>query len=515
MPSWLRDCDAFDLLFLGACAGRYPSDPWQFAGARAVWMDELAAHGWQPVLREMLESCPALSESLDFPIDDPTMAAELAMEFAAHPRGVEVLPLELLPDTVLEGHRAMVGPRLRDLPEPTDSSRQVAQALLDLAPDVEEDVRSDGSPADAMRAGLRALTGLEMADAALPLCSLYAGYISWGRQPSSNAQNICARARAWARALPIRSSVTPIADLFLTADARRLNSQETFSRAMAMPQAWTPVPRQETRWRCDIGEGLAAAVLEFRIRQRVHRHDHDAIHIDDIAMAALQTAIEIREGELGRELRGDELIFPPDSHQTMKQTMEQLTSVIDLSPATVHAALTTDFFPPGPSGFPDPEAQFEWEEAVEEYLEDHPGEWDFYDPEEEGNRIIDFIFIASLTDAASDSRPSIGPTMLTHIQKNPRSDMAWSALRVAPAMYSGSEDSVTTVHRAQELARGWSGADLAERVLTAAGWAERIARKQAIQNEDWEEGQGLIEALYCLCVAGVHSRRGSTGKEIL
>ncbi|MEW2545869.1 hypothetical protein AB0910_08835 [Streptomyces sp. NPDC047002] len=258
-PHWYQEIDPLDALFLGTAWPERFSDEHEFANSRDAWLRLLrdTTHG-KDIERFVRESVSA-SEDLGLPVDDGKFLLALAGRLEAAGLDRRRLPRRLLPDTALQGCRAVFGPSPgMNLPEqPKNAAKKVKRFWAQGQQQIPETAEA------VLREGLRRFWNDDLPveqESALLLPALYGPLMT---KPGELLENMGDHAWAWALSLDETSSLLPVLDILITAPGLGLSVTDTLKHLFAVPAFTQPIPSDALLWTSS--PGLALPRLAFEL----------------------------------------------------------------------------------------------------------------------------------------------------------------------------------------------------------------------------------------------------------
>jgi hypothetical protein len=476
-PEWYDELDPLDTLFLGTIWPQGFRDGYEFANARTAWLRILrgTVH-WRGIECFAGEALTA-SEEHDLPVDSGELMLLLAGRLETAGLDQRKLPRHLLPDRALEGARLAYGPAEDSaLPDPPqDAAGRVAQ----LWAATEVGLPNDGTAADALREGLQMLAsaGLDVhSDPVVLLPALYAGLVAGDNEDLSDAGE---RAVAWALGLSDDSPLVPVTDVLLVAPQRGLDVDTALCHMFGIPAFSQQVQAENRQWHSSPGTALIDLAFELGHQQVINR-EGKVIRLGQDGAAMIEAQRRFFEEKFGRPPGPDDpLFFDPDADEPRPMSLPGVETATvgmleaaGISPAWIYAYQHTDGLLPRPDGsFTSERDSAEWHEAVDRYMNLHQATGPV-DHETETRKLQNVLIGVSLKMAADDPQyaaslaarlmvPGLGAdseSALLRQYLRAWADELTSKLRTDPAIQSA----------ACEYARAWAGADLADRVRSAA-----------------------------------------------
>lgn len=468
-PDWFNELDPLDTLLLGTVWPAEFRDGYEFGITQTVWLRLMrtTAH-WAGIERFVREVVDASNEH-GLGVDDGELMLLVVGRLEAAGLDQRKLPVALLPRTALADTRAVNGPD-PDLLLPTpprDAPERLARFWSSLAVELPH----DGTPVDALREGLHlfAKAGVDVrADPAILLPALYAVLAAAEDEQVSDAFD---RAPAWAYALPDTSPLIPIVDALIVAADRGTSVDDTLGHLLGMPAFTHPVPAADRSFTASPGIALQQIAFELGYPQ-VATRDSKTIRVGPDGKAALDAQVRAFERKFGRPPEPDEpIFFDPDADlpQPMPQVgLEQagtdMLTAAGVCDAWIYAYQHTDGLLPRPDGgFNSDKDRRDWDDAVGRFLRTRPDQSVDHDLELAKLRAI--LALTCIHMAATD--PTYGASLARRLDQ-PELD---AEADVVADYLLGGADRLTTVHRvlqqrqaAAELARAWTGAELADRI---------------------------------------------------
>ena len=146
--------------------------------------------------------------------------------------------------------------------------------------------------------------------------------------------------------------------------------------------------------------------------------------------------------------------------------------------------------PPGREGLPNQHHQDEWEQVLEEFLQEHPDIAAAYDPEAEAEKIA-LMRLKIFLEADAGSLAGRAET-IRDLRKTPDGDLAQIIIRMVP-MVLKAFGRRTLLDAAAEWAHGFDGAPTMTDLARALLWLERsmksgsdgYAADEAVQAAAW------------------------------
>ncbi|MFJ8752031.1 hypothetical protein ACIREO_22275 [Streptomyces sp. NPDC102441] len=380
MPEWLQWADPLDLLFIGlSCEPGYLPDDGEYvlANGREAWLDKLRPTSSWEGIEDLVRLMVRFAAERQLPIDSSEFHLHFAKRLAAETTLAcrRPLPAELRPARALADSRTIAEPQAfarAVAGRPMADGSELAD-LLRLA-EVDLDVPWDTTPHDALRLGMRRLRHWSMPSEIVPAMALFAGIHGFDDQDAADFPAFGVRASAWLTGIPEGTPFAELADTVCAGVAERHAAADVLREMLAMPQATLPVPEEDWTWRSSAGlaavrEATALGLSPLTRRGQIIPMDP----VQDAIMAALedeQEAMSARSTQ--RDVFGRAL--PDDGWfaQARRLAARETVAPPRFSAATAHATEYTGLMPPFPAGFPDPEHQKRWDEAVAEYCNEHP-----------------------------------------------------------------------------------------------------------------------------------------------
>lgn len=380
MPEWLQWADPLDLLFIGlSCEPGYlPEDgEYVLANGREAWLDKLRpTPSWEGV-EDLVRLMVRFAAEKQLPIDSSDFHLHFAQRLATETTLAcrRPLPADLRPASALADSRTIAEPQAfarAVAGRPMADGSELAD-LLRLA-EVDLDVPWDTTPQDALRLGMRRLRRWSMPSQIVPALALFAGIHGFDDQDTADFPAFGARASAWLTGIPEGTPFAELADTVCAGVAERRAAADILREILAMPQSMLPVPEEDWAWRSSAGlaavrEATALGLSPLTRRGQIIPMDP----VQDAIMAALedeQEAMALRSTQrdpFGRALPDDGWFA-----QARRLAARETVAPPRFSAATAYATESTGLMPPFPAGFPDPEHQERWDQAVAEYCRDHP-----------------------------------------------------------------------------------------------------------------------------------------------
>ncbi|MBV9024822.1 MAG: hypothetical protein JO362_13780, partial [Streptomycetaceae bacterium] len=423
MPEWLQWADPLDLLFIGlACEPGYlpPDGEYVVANGREAWLDKLRpTPSWEGV-EDLIRLMVRFAVEQQLPIDSSDFHLHFARRLAADTALAcrRPLPAELRPARALAGSRTLAEPHAfarAVAGRPMADGSELAD-LLRLA-EVDLDVPWDTTPHDALRLGMRRLRRWSMPSEIIPALALFAGIHGFDDQDAADFPAFGARASAWLTGIPEGTPLAELADTICAGVAERRAAADILREILAMPQATLPVPEEDWTWRSSTGlaavrEATALGLSPLTRHGQVIMMDP----VQDAIMAALQ---EEQETMALRSTQRDAFGCPlPDDGwfaQAQRMVSKENIAPPRFSAATAHATEHTGLMPPLPTGFPDPEHQKRWDQAVAEYCDEHPDTE--HDPRTEGLRRAQQML--AFETFVAHRHPRVGQAVVAELRAHP------------------------------------------------------------------------------------------------
>jgi hypothetical protein len=475
-PDWYDQLDPLDTLFLGALFPEEPPDEYAFGNARTAWLRRMrtTAH-WRGIERFVTEVVTT-SEHHQLPVDEGELMLLVAGRLEAAGLDQRKLPAALLPRAALADARCLRGPDpTLVLPAPpADAAEQVAR----LWAGTDVDLPHDGTPADALREGLYLLgrTGMDVrADPAILLVAMYLALVASDSDTLSEAPS---QAEAWALGVADDSPLVPVLDVLLLAHDRRLDVDTVLAHLYGVAAFTQPAPDADRRFTSTPGRALTDLAFELGFRQ-VDTRDTKIMRMDPDTTVKFQAQLRAFEDKFGRPPGPDDpVFFDPDADEPrpmpvagMERSTTAMLQAVGVCGAWIYACQHTDGLLPRPDGTFNTDADArEWNDAIDRYLRAHPGET--VDDAAELGKLRAMLAMISLDMAARD--PHLGASLARQLYEaepltpGGDADVVAEFLNAAADSITETLGDPTIVDKAAELARGWSGAAMAQRVHDAA-----------------------------------------------
>lgn len=476
-PDWFHEVDPVEMLFLGTAWPEGFRDSYEFANACHAWLRLLrgTVH-WNGIERLVREAVTA-SEEYDLPVDSGEFLLLFTARLEAARLDQRKLPRGVLPATLLEGSRFVLGPAddiVLPAP-PADASERIDR----LWAAVEVSMPHDGTAVDALREGLHMLgsAGLDVhSDPVTLLPALYAALVAADDEDLSEAGE---RSVAWALGLDADSSLVPIADVLLVAPSRMLDVPSVLGHLFGIPAFTERVSNEDRSWHSSPGKTLITLALDLGHRQ-VTTRDSKVIRMDKGTVAAMQAQFRMFEAKFGRPPGpSDPVFFDPDADEprplrmdSAQETTVAMLKAAGVSPAWIYAYKHTNGLLPLSNGsFLSEQDQTEWDDRVEEYIELHDPDLEV-DHEAETRNLQGMLVASTLQMVAAD--PQYASSVVARLEATPMPEdgdvtlldehlHAWGDW-LAEKLRSDQ----AVISAACEHARAWSGAEFAARVQAIA-----------------------------------------------
>jgi hypothetical protein len=410
----------------------------------------------------------------ELPVDEGELMLLVAGRLEGAGLDQRKVPADLLPRRALAKARCLCGPNpdLR-LPEPPPDA---AELVARLWAGTEVDLSHDGSPADALREGIHRLRRADPDVAADPAFLLVALYLALVGSDNEQLQDAPQRAEAWALGLPEDSPLVAVADVLLLAPGRGLDVDATLRHLYGVPAFTQPAPAHDRRFTSEPGHALIDLAFELGYPQ-LETRQAKVMRMGPDAQAMFQAQIRAFEEKFGRPPGPDDpIFFDPDADEPrpmpttrMESATTEMLSAAGICGAWIYAHQHTGGLLPRPDGSFNTDADArDWQDHVDRYLHTHPGET--VDDDEELGKLRAMLAMISLDMAARN--PEYGASLARQLRQvesgdSDEAELMAEFLHAAAGIAAAAADPAR-VTAAAELARGWSGAALAQRVQQAA-----------------------------------------------
>jgi hypothetical protein len=473
-PGWFHDLDPLDTLFLGTVWPQSFRDVYEFGNARTAWLRLMRAtpHWWG--VETFVNEVVATSESFELPIDDGELMLLVAGRLESAGLDQRKLPAGLLPGNALAQSRVAVGPSL-DLALPRPPADTADQAARFWA-STQVPLPHDGTAVDALRQGLHMFAAVGIDVRHEVTCLLPALYVALVGGDDEQLDEAGERAQAWAWGLPDDSPLAPVVDVMLTATHRDLGMDDTLGYLFAVPTFDQPIPPADLQFTADPGTAFVTLALELGHRQIITL-DSKVLQLDQGSNAMLRSQLQAFEDKFGRPPGPDDpIFFDPDADEPrpiriadLEQGTTAMLEAAGICGAWIYASQHTDGLLPRPDGgFNSDADRRDWDEAIARYRRNHPDA--VIDDEAELGKLRTTLAIASIHSAAAN--PSLGSSLARRLDSDDdldgEADVVAEFLERSARWLNDSLASAAVASSATELARAWSGADLATRVREAA-----------------------------------------------
>jgi hypothetical protein len=263
-PSWFREVDPLDALFLGVVFPETFANAQEFANARDAWLRLLRGSVHGKNIERFVREAVAASAEMELAVDDGRLMLALAGRLEAAGLDQRSLPRRLMPQVALQGCRAVFGPNL-DLPLP-DMPKDAKEHVKRFWKSTEEKTPwASDTPAAILRMGLHRLQGAGMPvkkEPALLLPALYAALLA---KPGEMFPDVVDHACAWALSLDEGSSLLPVLDVLLIAPEQGISVTDVLGRLFALPAFTDPIPSEALLWTSSPGLALPRIAFELGI----------------------------------------------------------------------------------------------------------------------------------------------------------------------------------------------------------------------------------------------------------
>lgn len=473
-PDWFNELDPLDTLFLGTVWPYQLRSGYEFGNTRTAWLRLMRNSRYWAGIQQFVTEVMAASDTHDLPVDEGELMLLVAGRLEHAGLDQRKLPADLLPGEALAHSRVAVGPDLGfDLPQPP---ADVTDRITRFWASTEVAMPHDGTPVDALREGLHTFLdhGLELRkSSAVLLPALYAEVAAPDNEP---LDGLAERAEAWAWGLAEDSPLIPVVDLLLAAVDRDLDSDTALGHLFALPTFTQPIPAADQQFTSAPGTALVQLAFELG-HQQVNTRAGKAIRIGSADKALLEGQLRAFERKFGRPPGPDDpIFFDPDATEprpmppaNLEYATLTMLNTAGICGAWIYAHQHTDGLLPRPDGSFHSEAdRRDWQDALDRYRRSHPDET--VDDEAELDKFRSMLAVASLAQAADD--PDAGASLVEQLQRPVRDH--GTEIEALACFLQDAADYLTArrrepdvVHAATELARAWSGADLATRVHNA------------------------------------------------
>lgn len=352
----------------------------------------------------------------------------------------------------------------------------------------------DGTAVDALRDGLSMLAGRGVPVRDRVIVLLPALYVALVARDDEQVYESGERAEAWAWGLPDDSSLVPVADVMITALRRGLSVDATLGHLFAVLIFTEPVAAADRRFTADPGTALITLAFELGHRQVITR-DRKVIPLEPGGADLIQAQIHAFEEKFGRPPGPeDPIFFDPDADEPrparladMEQYTTDLLQAAGISGAWIYAYQHTDGLLPRPDGTFNSDAdRRDWDEQIDRYLRAHPGTTVDHDLQLAKLRTV--LALSSIAGAATDSTPGASlARRLDSLDSFEDEDTVDGEAEVVAEFLDASADMLVgrlaehdVTRTAEELARAWSGADLASRVRAVTSATESDGLDSAV-----------------------------------
>ncbi|MGI5518361.1 hypothetical protein [Streptomyces sp. CA-106131] len=249
-----------------------------------------------------------------------------------------------------------------------------------------------------------------------------------------------------------------------------------------------------------IGTAVVREAVALRPGIRILTSDGELVSLDARATETLRELADDREQMLGRPLEPGEAVFGEDEVEGFDGWSQSLMEQLGISPAIRHASKTTGFMPPGRAGLPNQHHQDEWEEAVEDYLREHPAEAASFDAEEEADKAASMLLLVSIQTAATSTKARTA--ILRQLREEPGGDLAQIIIRMVPAALQalGRAALLDALH---PYAQGVDGVTDMARIGRALLWLERqvTSEHDGYTAEEAQQAAAMAPEFYCVLAA--------------
>lgn len=486
-PDWFCDLDPLETLFLGTAWPQGFRDSYEFANSCAAWLRLLrsTAH-WNGIERFAREALDASAE-FGLAVDDAELMHVLAGLLEDAGLAQRKIPSRLLPGELLRGARCVVGPGpdIRLPQPPSDSAERIGRFWAsveaglpgDGADAERSDVPDDGTVAEALAEGLRVLAraGLDIrSDPSLLLPALYLALTAEDGEALAESPE---RSEAWAYSLDEDSPLVPVTDVLITGPDRELSMDDTLGALFGIAAFTGQVHPADRAWRSSPGHALLDLAFELGYRRVVTR-DGDAIRLDAATTEIFRSQFRLFEEKFGRPPGPeDPLFFDPEATEPrrlapdgIRESTTSLLQAADVCPAWMYAHDRTDGLMPLFDGtFTSEEDRADWDAAIEEYIEAHPGTE--VDHEAETAKLQMVLLMSTLHITAFD--PQYAARLVARLSDETCSDddtelVGVYLAAVGEALIRELRRSREVLDKACEYARAWEGAALAAQVRAVA-----------------------------------------------
>lgn len=477
-PDWYNDVDPLDALFLGTAFPQRFRDAAEFGNARTAWLRLMRTTPYWAGIQKLVAEAVSISEELSLPIDEGQTMLCLADRLEDLGLDQRKLPAALLPANALANGRFLgIRPDEIHFTEPTPDAKEQARRLF---ASLDADIEHDDTCGDALREGLSMLAraGLPVEqEAAILLVALYTALVANDGEHLSDAGE---HAEAWALGLAEDSPLVPVVDTMMVAANKAIEPEEAVAHLYMLPTFSEKVSSQDRRWHSAPGTDFVPLAFELGIKHITAREGKTV---------RMPAAITPMVGGLTRRFEEhfgrppgpeDPLFFDPDQDEPTPMSLLDIERhQIDMleaagfHPAWLYACQQTQGLMPMPDGdYATAQDEAEWHEAVERYLRLHPDS-DF-DEDIEFQRLRNMAAISVLTSAVHDS--DVASSILNQLEVFARGAVTDGSIDAVAEFAEGNlpqfaeaiRNEPGGLDRTVELARAWSGLDMAERVRQAA-----------------------------------------------
>lgn len=318
-PHWYQEIDPLDALFLGTVWPKTFRDEFEFANARDAWLRLLQGTVHAKGVQRFVHEAVSASEDLGLPVDDGQLMLALAGRLETAGLDQRRVPRRLLPETALQGSRAVCGPSLdMRLPDPPEDAQDRVKRFWK---DTEEKAWADDTPQAVLRDGLRRFhdAGLPVKqESAVLLPALYAALMA---KPGELLENMGEHACAWALSVDTASRLVPVLDILRVSPELEMSVADTLCHLFAVPAFTEPFPSDALLWTSS--PGLALPRLAFELGIPAVSTREKTITPDELDWIGMHARMRLSAAARGNAVDLEETDIADGAEDTQKESDER------------------------------------------------------------------------------------------------------------------------------------------------------------------------------------------------